>query len=61
MVSARTRATSRRRRPVRKSSTHRPSTKKKTVAKKTTKKSTTKTLYVVDANGRKTNLKLISK
>ena len=55
MVSARTKATSRRRRVVRKSSTRRPATKKKTVAKKPAKKSTTKTLYVVDAKGRKTN------
>ena len=61
MASTRTKTASRRKRVVRKASTRRPTTKKKTVAKKTAKKSTTKTLYVVDAKGRKTNLKLISK
>lgn len=65
MASCRTKNISRRKPVARRKTTRRPSTvtKKKTVAKKPTAKKTTKsnTFYVVDANGKLTNLKIVAK
>ena len=63
MATSRTKAPSRRKRVVRKSSTRRPSTKRKTVAKKPAVRKTaskSKTFYAVDSKGRKTNIKIIA-